>query len=144
MKKWERLVKKKNQAVKEFKKSHAATVLKLKKEIKNSQEVSQRKVQKLQKTFDSVLVDWDAIENFSQTLQAQNEHLKSVIATMQSDLETKPKDMFTVETKTGRYYSSAIRKLYYILLADFGSGYLTHYQNQRYCINSFGVLFPRL
>ena len=37
---------------------------------------------------------------------------------MQSDQETYPKDIFTVETKTGRYYSSAIRKLYYTLLAN--------------------------
>ena len=82
-----------------------------------SQQASERKVQKLIKVLDSVLSDFDALEDSSETLRTENESLKSAIITMQNEQETE-KDSIFVETKSGRHFSPSIRKLYYTLLAN--------------------------
>ena len=118
IKKLRQKVQKEDYAAQKLKESFAITSMKLnavEKDIQRSQQVSQRKIQKLQKKLDLVIADCDALEGSSETLQTENEYLKSVIATMQNELEMSTD---IIKTKCGRYYSSAIRKMYYTLLAN--------------------------
>ena len=120
IRKLKRLVQKKDCAAQKLQEAVDTTTLELdatKKVTQKSQHTSQRKVQKLQKALDSVLSDYDALEDSSETLQAENEHLKSAIVAMQNEQEIE-KDSILVQTKSGRYFSPAIRKLYYTLLAN--------------------------
>lgn len=113
IRKLKRLVQKKDCAAQKLKEAVDTTTLELdttKKVTQKNQHVSQRKVQKLQTALDSVLSDYDALEDSSEILQAENECLKSEIVAMQNEQETE-KNNILVETKTGRYYSPAIRKL---------------------------------
>ena len=119
IRKLRKLVQKNDYAAEKFQEAVDTTTLKLdimEKDYQKSQQVSQRKVQKLQKVLDAVLSDCDALEDSSETVQAENECLKSVITAMQNELVTE-KDI-TVKTKSGRYYTPAIRKMYYTLIAN--------------------------
>ena len=116
IRKLKRLLQKKGRTVQELQEAVDATTLKLDTttlKLDTTQKTSQRKMQKLQKMLDSVLSDWDALEDSSETLQTENEALKSAILTLQNEQETEK-----VVIKNGRYYSPAIRKLYYSLLAN--------------------------
>ena len=72
-------------------------------------------MQKLQRELDSVLSDLDALENSSETVQAEND-LKSTIVAMQNEQETG--NSMIVDSKCGKHYSPTVRKLYYALLAN--------------------------
>ena len=118
IRKLKRLLQKKGRTVQELQEAVDATTLKLDTtalKLDTTQKTSQRKMQKLQKMLDSVLSDWDALEDSSETLQTENEALKSAILTLQNEQET---EKIVIVTKNGRYYSPAIRKLYYSLLAN--------------------------
>lgn len=118
IRKLKRLLQKKDCAVQKLQVAVDTTTLKLDTttlKLDTTQKTSQRKMQKLQKVLDSVLSDWDALEDSSETLQTENEALKSAIVALQNEQETGKE---IIATKSGRYYSPAIRKLYYTLLAN--------------------------
>ena len=127
IRKLKKLVQKKDCTVQKLQETVDTTSLKLataEKVILKNQCASQRMIQKLQKALDSVSSDYGALEDSFEALQdsfealqAENAHLKSTIVTMQNEWETE-KEGILIESKSGRHYSPAIRKLYYTLLAN--------------------------
>ena len=78
-----------------------------------------------------MLSDSDALEESSEALQAENEHLKSVLATIENEND-KSNHTSVIETKSGRCYSPAVRQLYYTLLSN-------QVPAKRYCVNCFRI-----
>ena len=117
VRKLEKLVQKKDRVAQKLQEAVDTTTLDTTMKVTQKyQHSSQRKVQKLQRELDSVLSDLDALENSSETVQAENERLKSTIVAMQNEQETG--NSIIVDTKCGKHYSPTVRKLYYALLAN--------------------------
>ena len=91
-----------------------------------SRDTAQKKASKFHRTCDAVLSDFNLLEEADE--MQENSELSTAIASVQEELTTITDATsivvddtamnFSFQTKSGKMYSPAIRKLYYALLAD--------------------------